>query len=84
MDWLKEHAYLATWMSPVLALIIAIVKGKKGEAKAEVREFILYLVLLMSFAIMVTPTFEPVVRGFVGVVFFFLLVFIMFEPHAMG
>jgi hypothetical protein len=31
MNWLKDHMFIATWLGPVIAIVIAIMKGRKTE-----------------------------------------------------
>ena len=76
MEWLKEHAYLATWLSPLIAVIGIMFSARKAAAKGQPVEWtrvLLMVLCLSSFPIVVTPTFDSAARTFGQLVFFFTL-----------
>jgi hypothetical protein len=54
MDWLKNHAFLATWASPCIALLLAFLKSKGVAANIDVLGFVLYAISLGSFAALIS------------------------------
>jgi len=47
MNWFKDHSYVATWLSPCIALVLAIIKGKGNINNVNVRDFVIYAVLFI-------------------------------------
>jgi hypothetical protein len=56
MDWLKNHVYIASWSSPspVIAIILAILKSKGNRANIDMLGFVFYVIALGSFAALVS------------------------------
>jgi hypothetical protein len=64
MSWLKDHVFIATWLGPVVAITIAIVKGRKTEAGAvDWFRFVLYFIFFLCLAVAFTPQFDEVARS---------------------
>jgi hypothetical protein len=72
MDWLKNHSYLATWISPCIAIAIAIVRSKGKLSKVDWHEFVGILVLLTAIAVVFTPVFDTRARQFASTLVYFL------------
>jgi hypothetical protein len=64
MSWLKEHSFLATWISPVLAIIIAIWRTKDIPKLSDINWtwFTVYVTFVTSFGVVVSPMFDPAAR----------------------
>jgi hypothetical protein len=59
MEWLKSHAFLATWLSPVIAVAIAVLRNKQTGGSIDVRRMVVYIAFLTALAVVFTPGFEP-------------------------
>jgi hypothetical protein len=72
MEWLKDHAYLASWLSPIVAIIIFGLQVRRpmsaGKPVHWMRVLFTFLCLI-SFPIVVTPTFDQTARSFATIVF---------------
>jgi len=64
MDWLKQHSYLATWLSPCIAIIMAVAKSKGKWANIDWHEFLGLLIFCTLIAVALTPTFDTRARDF--------------------
>jgi hypothetical protein len=73
MDWLKDHAYIATWLSPIIAIIIGLSKSTGKLARLNWQEFVGLFLLCSSIAIVMTPTFDDKARDFARMLAIFLL-----------
>jgi hypothetical protein len=72
MDWLKDHTYLATWCSLVLALVVALAKlGGKAPA-IDWHEIVGIVLLLTAVGAAFTPGLDETSKGFARTLFFFL------------
>lgn len=79
MSWLETHAYLATWLAPIVAIIVAIFQNRnKGFAEVDWSRLLIYLLFLTSVAMLFTPKIDQsmrdVARGFVFALLGFLIV----------
>jgi hypothetical protein len=75
--WFKEHVYLASWISPIIAVIAIILKLRKpdpGGKPTNWTRMLLMILCLTSFPVAVTPTFDSSARDFAKYVFSFTLV----------
>lgn len=62
MSWV---AHIATWRGPLIAITIAIVRGRKGTAtggQVDWFRFILYFTFLLSLSVVFTPEFDETAR----------------------
>ena len=76
MDWLKQHAYLATWLSPLIAVIGMVFSSQRAANRGKPvnwTRLLLMVLCLTSFPVVVTPTFDATARGFAQYVFSFTL-----------
>ena len=74
MNWLKDHVFIATWMGPVIAIVIAIMKGRRMEGlPVDWFRFVLYFSFFLCLAIKVTPQFDESARTFAGTLLYGLL-----------
>jgi hypothetical protein len=82
MEWLKEHVYIAGWLSPIIALIGMLIRGvgKSGEIGWE--RMMLYIAFLTCVAAVFTPTLEAGARGFAAVIVFGLVIFFAGQVEA--
>jgi len=55
MDWLKEHAFLAAWLSPTITLVGLI--WKRGDTGHQIgwSKLVIYVALLSAIAAILTP-----------------------------
>jgi hypothetical protein len=77
--WLKDHSYLATWLGPIVAMIVAIIQNRrKGFAEVDWSRLLIYFLFLTSIAVTFTPSFDQstrkVAEGFVFALLGFLIV----------
>jgi hypothetical protein len=56
MDWLKNHVYLASWASPCIAVLLAIVKSNGVRANIDILGFVLCAIALGSFAALISTS----------------------------
>jgi hypothetical protein len=65
MDWLKDHSYLATWLSFALATLVALWRTKDTPKLSDINWtwLFIYVTFVVSFGITVTPTFDDATRG---------------------
>ena len=64
MDWFKEHVYVASWVSPLIAIAIALVKGKGQSERTSTFWLVIDLAFLSSLAVAFTPYFDDQARSF--------------------
>ena len=63
MDWLKDHVFIATWLGPVIAIVIAIMKGRKVEGRpVDWFRFVMYFTFFLCLAVAFTPQFDEAAR----------------------
>jgi hypothetical protein len=80
MNWLREHAYLATWLGPAATIIVAIIQNRhKGFAEVDWSRILLYVAFLTSLAVVFTPTFDETARKFAKFLVYALLGFLIVE-----
>jgi hypothetical protein len=61
MDWLKQHAYLATWLSPLIAVTGMVLSSRRAANRGKPvnwTRLLLMVLCLTSFPVVVTPTFD--------------------------
>ena len=73
MSWLKDHVYVAGWLSPIIAIIIALLKSNWSAAKLDTTQFTLTFLVLASFAAIITPETDSNVRFTCYMIFSFCL-----------
>jgi hypothetical protein len=64
MDWLKDHSYIATWISPFLALTIALVRGRGQAERTSTFWLVIYLAFFTSAAATINPALDESARSF--------------------
>jgi hypothetical protein len=66
MDWLKNHSYLATWLSFCLAFLVALWRTKGAIKLSEINWtwLFIYVAFVVSFGVALTPTFDDAARSF--------------------
>jgi hypothetical protein len=80
MNWLKEHAYLATWLSLLVATIGIVIRNVRAAAgEADWQRAVIYIVLLASLSVAFTPHFDMTTRFFAGYLVSFTLGWIMMD-----
>ena len=74
MDWLKEHSFLATWLSPCIAVTIAIIKSKGVLKDIDLALLALISVPLIAHsAIILNPHFDGQTKGGLFAIILFCL-----------
>ena len=73
MDWLKDHSYLATWISASIAITMAGAKAIGKLASIDWRELISIILLLTCVGVAMSPVFDEKARSFAQTLIFFLL-----------
>jgi hypothetical protein len=81
MNWFQAHAYVATWLSPFVAISIFLVRGglKKDTQEIDWTMAALFFVLLTSLGVLFTPIFDARARDAA-----YLLVFFALGPLVVG
>lgn len=81
-DWLKTHAYIATWCSPLLTLIGLRTRAPKNRQTGEVDwlSIVLYVVLLSLLAAAISPV-EQSAGWFARATFGMVLIFVVFRDR---
>jgi hypothetical protein len=64
LDWLKAHVFIASWASPVIALLGMILKKRPEGTPLDWGRTVFYVGLLSLLAITVTPGVESAIRNF--------------------
>jgi hypothetical protein len=78
MDWLKDHAYLAGWISLPIMVVLGLVQGIRfGFVQMKFKQLVIYFVLLACIAAVFTSPLEFGARAFGGGVAFILLIYLM-------
>jgi hypothetical protein len=80
MNWLKNYAWLANWLSLPVMIIIAIIQGAKaGVRNMDLAGIAIILAFLSSIAVAFTPTFDDTARSFARYLVTFLIVVIIWD-----
>jgi hypothetical protein len=81
MDWLKEHVYLASWLSPLITLIALLVRAPKKGRTGEVDwlSIVLYVVLLTLVAGGLSPSLDKGAALFARTMMVFVLIVIVYR-----
>jgi hypothetical protein len=83
LNWLSTHAYVAAWLSPVLALIAMIVQSARPTGRpVNWSKVMIYIAFLTCLAAIFTPTLEAEARMFAGAVVGFSGVYLGFVAIA--
>lgn len=74
MSWLKDHVFIATWLGPVIAIVIAVMKGRKTQdIPVDWFRFVLYFTFFLCLAVKFTPQLDESARSFSGTLAYGLL-----------
>jgi hypothetical protein len=77
MNWLKEHIYIAAWISPLVALLgMVIQNARPNAAHISWSMVMIYVAFLTCMAVVFTPIVDDSARVFAGVCFAGLSIFI--------
>ena len=68
LEWLKNHVFIAAWISPIIALIGLIWKKSDPTNPVDWSKVIFYVAFLTAIAVYVTPGVDAPVRGTMSVV----------------
>ena len=64
MNWFRDHVYIASWLSPIIVITIAIVKGKGQSERTSTFWLVIDLAFLSSLAVAFSPYFDQQARHF--------------------
>ena len=75
MNWFQAHAYVATWLSPFVAIAIFFLRGglKKDSQEIDWTMAALFFSLLTALGVVFTPTFDSKARDVAEILVFFAL-----------
>ena len=77
LNWLSTHAYIAAWVSPLLALIGLMIQNARPAATHVSWSMVMvYVAFLTCMAVVFTPIVDDFARFFAGACFVFLGVFV--------
>lgn len=63
LNWLRDHAYLAAWLAPVVAVAVAAFQNRnKAFGEVDWSRLLIYFAFLVSLAVVFTPTFDQTAR----------------------
>jgi len=79
MDWLKDHAFVAAWISPAVALVGMLIRGAGKTGEIDWARMMLFIGFLTCLAATFTPTLEDGARQFAGGIAFVLAGFFMVQ-----
>ena len=66
--------FVATWLGPVIAIVIAVMKGRNTQGiHADWFGFLLYFTFFLCLTIKFTPQFDESARSFSGGLAYFVL-----------
>ena len=85
MNWFQAHAYVATWCSPLIALVGLLIRAPRNKATGEVEwlSIILYVVLLSVTAAALSPDVDKGTALFARGSWLFLVIFISMREAQM-
>src|ERR1039458_9780193 len=66
MDWLKNNAYIAGWLSPAIALIGMLIRGGGKSGEIDWARMMLFIGFLTCLAAAFTPAVGDGARFFAG------------------
>jgi hypothetical protein len=82
--WLKDHVYLATWLSALLAVVTLIWNLTRTASRGQpinITRIVVIFICISSFPVAVTPTFDSSARTFAQYVFSLTLVMAVMMRH---
>jgi hypothetical protein len=80
MNWLRDYSFLAAWLAPVIAIVVAIFQNRhKGFAEVDWSRLLLYFAFLTSLAVMFTPIIDQGVRSVASGLVYALLGFLIVD-----
>jgi hypothetical protein len=79
MDWLKNNAYIAGWLSPAIALIGMLIRGGGKSGEIDWARMMLFIGFLTCLAAAFTPAVGDGARFFAGSIAVLLAVFFMYQ-----
>jgi hypothetical protein len=83
MAWLRDHVYIAAWLSPVIALLGMVVKNvTTGTTDTQWSMIMIYVAFLTCLAAVFTPLIDDSARFFAGFGTFALGIFIAVHAFA--
>ena len=74
-NWFQGHAYIATWLSPFIAISVFLLRGglRKDTKEIDWTMAGLFFVLVTSLAVLFTPIFDAKARDAAFMLLFFAL-----------
>jgi hypothetical protein len=84
MNWLKDHVYVAAWVSPLIALIGMIISNSVTARPPDWSRLMIYVGFLTAIAVVFTPIVDDSARIFAGVFLVPLTAFIIWDAATNG
>jgi hypothetical protein len=84
VEWFRQNAFIAAWLSPLVALIGIIIRGTGKSGETDWSRAMLYIAFLTSLAAAFTPALGSTERGFATTVVTILLVWFFFDTVPRG
>jgi hypothetical protein len=80
MNWLRNYSFLAAWLAPIVAIIVAIFQNRnKGFAEVDWSRLLLYFAFLTSLAVLFTPIIDQSIRNVASGLVYALLGFLIVD-----
>ena len=80
LDWLKQHSYVAGWLSPAIALVGMLLQGAGSkESSLHWPRMMLYIGFLTCLAAVFTPIIDDTARIFAGAGVISMSIYFMVE-----
>jgi|ERR1035437_1112761 hypothetical protein len=79
IEWLKDHSFIAGWLSPTIALIGILIRGGGKKGEIDWPRAMLYISYLTCLAAVFTPLVDDAARMFAGFGVVVLSSFFMFD-----
>jgi hypothetical protein len=79
MDWLKEHAYIAPWLTPFVAITIAVIQNRKHLLDFNWRSFTVYVTFFTLTAVTISPSFSDATKSRVTMIWIMAFLFIIWD-----
>lgn len=84
MNWMKDHVYIASWLSAFTAIGVVLFKARKPSPLGKPvnwTRILLIVLALGSFPVAITPTFDGMARGLAWNLLMFTLGGIIMMRH---
>ncbi|MGZ7101914.1 MAG: hypothetical protein ACXVJ1_07765 [Candidatus Angelobacter sp.] len=80
MNWLQSHAYIATWLGPMVAILVFLIRGFKTDFKeTDWSRTLLNIAFLTCLAVAFTPAFDSIARTIAQTTLPLLIIFLIVD-----